>query len=400
MSEECPDCGKDPCTDSCKDDKFLLTRVKNVKADTDPCTESEAKDCPLTQPFYDQLTQDFVLIGVGIVGSLFVCNPDVYANGQWLRLEGGTKVQITGIEDTYLLVKNACPDGAAIETNKEPGDIFAKGQNIWIDSPPACGLLDGLCTTLLDCLRTEEGICFSSVPTVLADEKVHLFGGTLTDACEDDEGDGIVGSCFRKIKSIFSINGSLCYPEIPETNGNKDGENQKQFGVFRTGGSCDDGNANCFEKLEIGTDGIYKVCDGDIKFINNARVPILIERKELLNETISSGQVSGFARTLVLPDLPEECGNGICVVIEGQAYGITLTSADLFKFEFLANGQEFLLMAGNEQVNANGVSFPAHQNGTTIVCGVTDSVDITTNVENGMQSGEVEIKIWASMYYI
>ena len=186
---ECSDCENSACNgNDCKDDKYLLTKVKEVRADTDPCDQVESKDCPKTEPEFDVLEQDFVLPGVGQTTPLYICNPTVYAVGQWIRLSGGTKVQIVGLGADHLQVKNACADGtSAIETNADPGTPFPANGNVWLAEPPVCGEID-LCAGLLECLRTAEGICFSSVPDSDPAEKLHLFGGTIADACDDGDG--------------------------------------------------------------------------------------------------------------------------------------------------------------------------------------------------------------------
>lgn len=399
---ECDNCCDSACDgNSCQDDKYLLTRVKHIKADTDPCTASESKNCDITEPRYDVLEQDYTLTGVGATGPLYVCNPAIYAVGQWLRLSGGTKVQITGVGADSITVRNSCADGmSAIEANSDPGTVFQTGQQLWITDPPACGDVD-YCEDLLACIKNSKGICFSSVPDADPAEKLHLFGGTLlNDPCQDEQGDGLTGACLRKLKRIFSFNGALCYPDIPEINGLQENGQQKQFGVFRTGDGCGDGNENCFEKLEIGTDGLYRVCDGDIKFIEDARVPILVEREEVLHETYSKGNRN---IDITLPNFPDDCGNGICVQVECQVYAVTQVSANLFRYQFSINGQEIVYVVGNDQFGVEYVPFPGSGNGTTVVCGLTEP-NIELNMEeiytNNDGAISFEVWVWVSLYYV
>lgn len=317
------------------------------------CDTATASDCDFNDPWWDETIFQFQVPPVGETTTIQVCNPERYAVGQWVYIQGAGRFYITAIDGSSqtLTIRNSCVDGTtAVDGNAVPGTAFPEGTQLWvIDEPawPYC-IGDELCTSVATCISELEEICFTNLSVADEETEHHLFGG-----------DSPEQSCFKKLPNVNYKGGALCYSARSTVNGSKSGApaTSKKFVVNDPDGGCDKPLAL---PSETAADGMYRYCDGDITFISDGRFFVMGSNQAIDERTISvagGNQSYSFAA----PTAPAGCaGKNPIALLHVRGTIATSVSADYFDYELDIEGQDCLKLQGNELFNVPNSPVPAH----------------------------------------
>ena len=364
---------------------------------------SGSGDCDETHKWFDTNTLLFQVPIVGGSTELNVCDPSRYSVGQWIYILGAGRFYITALNTTNktITIRNACIDGTtAIVGNATPGTAFQVGTALWIiDEPsyPDCTPA-GFCEDVLECVTDGVDICLTNIPNVNETDEYHLFGGSGA-SCDGEELE-VVQSCLRKILNVFYKAGALCFSARSTVGGSSvdvsGTDTPKSFIVNDPSCGCD----TPIDLPSLTPTGMYKYCDGDIVFVEDAR--FFLYRNELLYENAAYAlNIGSSAFNITLADWPGLCGTQNPIALfHIQVYASTGNSNDLFEFDFTIGGETALKVAGNEQFNANNVTFPGTNDNTIPVEVSSGTVSVGVVQLNGTISGTAKIKIWLRGYYV
>lgn len=367
----CPKCHENICCCP-EDDEYVLKKLR-VSTPNTGCKPSEKDDCELQEKTYDKITSQFAIPKVGNTLEAKVCDASLYNVGQWVQFEDGNIFQIVDREDKKLVLRNSCIDGeSAIETNGEPGDKISTGTSFWVTSEPDCPDIDALVEKVLLALREIEEICFPNIVDINNTEKVHLFGGTITDICVDENGELVDKklSCSRKLPNIQATNLTICLPEIPDSATDL---SDYSFAVLNDEG--------CLERLSVSGCGTIKVKDGKINVDDKAKSFYIVDPTPAILSDHSQagpfpiGSAGDIPLTLPTPPSYAVCGDVICVKLKVMVVPTSLLSNQFFVGVLKVNGRIAGTYSANEQFEGTGVYFKGPN---------TDSVDVCYNTSEGL----------------
>lgn len=372
----------------CASQEFAMVEVERRKS-SGPCLNTET-ECEDTDKWYDLTTGPFSVPAIGGSIDVSVCDATRYTAGQWVFVSGAGVFYITAVnENGTITLKNSCLDGVTeILGNAAAATLISEGAKLWIVGEPGwpeCLEDGGTCDEVLGCLATQEDICFSSVED--ADEAVEhpLFVGT-----EDD-------FCAKKLPSIYAKDNALGYDNRTSIGGAKTVSGgtptAKQFVVQDFATKQD-------HPLTVANDanGFWKYVDGGLTFITGGTVFVPHYANILTALAIPLVVGSTAHVTSVLPSFPSGASQ---VLLHVQAFATTSVSADYFVYKIKIGGRDVLIYGGNEQFEAAGVLFPAHNDNTVIIPVSSDAaLTINNEVVDATTAGLLDLKAWVLGYYV
>lgn len=184
--------------------------------------------------FFDKLTMPFTVPKVGAVGSMYVCEADLWSACQWVGVCWKGKYYFFKILETgekVLKVLNGCSKGdseAPISGNPEPGTEIDEGAVIFPTPPQGCSdqmssriseLIENYgCPAVVKCLEEQETVCWQNLLEQEDPEELNILG-VLKDDCDCAPEGTFKERCMRWLGKIFTGLGgkTLCFPNVTST---------------------------------------------------------------------------------------------------------------------------------------------------------------------------------------
>lgn len=255
--------------------------------------EPDSEYCPSHKgKFYDRLTEEFTVPGIGKEGKIHVCEGELWSKCQWIAIctsaERVAVFQITKIGKGTITILNGCRTGEEIFGNPPAGTVIPEGAVSYPVPPQGCNsiICDQVSNVIktcgakavIDLLRNTEDICFSNIPEIEEFERGHLFAGTMPAPCDCPEeygyGEGslitppgIWKSCLRKLTKIFTNLGgrTICFGDAPLYDANADVYKQARSAIFDKDGCLKKGSSlseDCSTMESAETAEAVIVCSG------------------------------------------------------------------------------------------------------------------------------------------
>lgn len=221
--------------------------------------------------FYDKTVKDLIVPPVGKVGTLFVCDIDLWATCQWIAICYGNnliaifKLIALNKAEKSIDIYNGCGAGKEISGNPSPGTNIKKGAVFYAIPPPWCSDElckkiaqaiedpDCACKSVASCLANSSEICLTSIPDQKGDENISIIGTVKGDGNDTS----LWKKCLRLVKKIWSGLGgrTFCFGDMPSTNDAPVGDVSKHFvyldenGCLKKGREVD--GTQCDDDLDL-----------------------------------------------------------------------------------------------------------------------------------------------------
>jgi hypothetical protein len=192
-----PNCGCDnPGSDS---NEYLMIKATPKNASTcgvvNENPDSGFSNCALQEDTFDSFLSDFLIPVAASSTSVSVCNPNVYAVGQWIHTyTPAAALQIMSITSNILGLVNRCPSGDEVSANPAPGTIIAKGTKFVTGPQPSCYSDQERANQITEAIALLTQLCMPDLVFASATSLQSPVG-----LVESDSADSAAGRCLKKI---------------------------------------------------------------------------------------------------------------------------------------------------------------------------------------------------------
>lgn len=191
-------CGCGPSSNS--DPTYLMVEATASEAAVcDPNSIGNSSSCENQERTYDESISDFVVPLSTNTTSMQVCNPSVYAVGQWLYFNSSKAYfQINNITGQILTLVNRCPNDDAIDGNPAPGTPIPSKSKFVVSASPPCFAIEAETDRVKRALASMTQICVPDLIETTNNQNIQVVGRVSSDSSNPSQ-----GKCIRRIADFF-----------------------------------------------------------------------------------------------------------------------------------------------------------------------------------------------------